>query len=211
MSQSVFAVKNSPQCNRLVLGGARPDTSITNAFNGTPIARELPPIILRRSEDDRACPTGDIGLLYGVGCLFVSAKARAKLGPFLDPVGQYINATSECGDYSLFNITALIDSLDVEHSSVEFWPASSPPARGQREIRYVRAYAFRMQLLDTAVLFKLPQFPLTHVFATDGFVKAFAEEDLTGLSFSKLWPLPTKDEIRGSCLERRRRKRKRPS
>jgi hypothetical protein len=155
-------------------------------FNGTPITCDLPKFRLIPNSDYDPLPSADFELLTGKPLL--SERAVNALADILDANGQLFRVDSSAGAYYLFNITTIIDALDHEHSQIKYWPRLKKDT-GPRRVDQVNRYAFHSNRLEAATIFKVPEYPLTSVYATDSFVDRVRKAGLLGFDFRLLWPL----------------------
>ena len=94
--------------------------------------------------------------------------------------GELLPLSCGEGEYYAFNVTTSIDALDESNSEVERFESSG-------RIMLVLKYAFFGVRLSGATIFKIPQFPRTHVYVTDKFRKIVINNHLTGFDFVNLW------------------------
>jgi len=104
-----------------------------------------------------------------------SRRAVDALRDFLEPNGELLPLISDVGEYYAYNITTIVDVLDVEHSVIK-------PI-------HIERYVFDPERLRDHTIFTIPQ---DHVsgFVTQQFVDRVEAAGLKGFDFVKLWPLP---------------------
>ena len=82
-------------------------------------------------------------------------------------------------DMYILNIVNLIDCLNESSSVIDYFETG--------RIMDIQTYAFFTENLKSTMLFKIPQFSRTEIFATDLFREKFLESSLTGLTFSQIY------------------------
>jgi hypothetical protein len=107
-----------------------------------------------------------------------SQRAKDLLGPHIDPLGQWLQL--ECGEapYWLFNITNVVNALDVKASEILYFDD------GQKVMR-IAQFCFRAERLQGQLLFKPPQ--RAYNLVTQDFVDLVYKYQLTGFMFRLLW------------------------
>lgn len=120
----------------------------------------------------------------GVSCFpAFSKRACDVLHKLLKNNGELLPLDSQDGQYYLFNITKVVDVLDIENSKCEFW--CDPPTTAID----IESYSFYGDKLNDLSIFRIYDNPM-EVFVTDEFVKTVQRNGLNGFSFKKVWPLP---------------------
>jgi hypothetical protein len=100
-------------------------------------------------------------------------------------------AIGKCGAQSrlpsnprnVFNITRIVDALDVDRSVCSFW--CDPPTTAVD----IEHFAFHTDALAGLSIFRLAHHVVRTV-VSDEFVRRVEEHALLGFQFKKLWPLP---------------------
>ena len=97
----------------------------------------------------------------------------------------------ECdeGDFFVYNVTRVLDALDEAASELRRFGRDR---RGR--VKTIVRHAFVPELV-TASIFRIPQKPL-RIYVTERFVDRVVAAELTGFSFSHVWPdlLPEEDD-----------------
>jgi hypothetical protein len=112
-----------------------------------------------------------------------SRRACDALRPFLEPNGELLPLNSAVGEYYFYNITRIVDALDVQDSICDFW--CDPPTTAT-DISY---FAFHRERLAGLSIFRIIEKPIFTI-VTDEFVKEVRRNRLNGFEFTKIWPLP---------------------
>ena len=159
------------------------DWEIIYQFNGTPIGprwRRLPvEPIDEEADTEQPLPPSDCPSLFP-GAPVLSRRACEILQPILQGNGELLPLECEEGDYSVFNVTRVVDALDETMSEIVRFPDG-------KKVMTVKRFAFISASLENIDVFKLPQLPLSRPFVTDRFVHAVRANGLTGFSFEWLW------------------------
>ncbi len=77
-------------------------------------------------------------------------------------------------------MTKVIDALDESNSEVIRFDGTS-------KVMHIGRYTFFREKLLDALIFKIPQFPASHVFVTDPFVDRVESTKLKGFWFPRVW------------------------
>jgi len=161
-----FNFLNDADCDRIIL---EKPTLLKHTWTPIPVRtmcrNELPP-----------CDTP--ALFPGVQ-LF-SPRALEVLGPLLEGNGEILPLDCDYGEYYLFNLTRVIDALDVERSDV----FRLSPGR----IGHVIRYEFFPERIGDATIFTIPQ-QFGRFYVTNRFTEAVEDAGLVGFLFDLLWPL----------------------
>jgi hypothetical protein len=157
-------------------------------------------------EDSPDKPSADCFLLYGLRTLMIRETATEALNEVLRSCGEFYPCATTEGRYFAFKVTQVIDALDYERSDIKF--GYSGKAKTKRP-RLVHQYCFKVERLNSAPIFMLPEFPVTNVYVTDTFRDHFIKAGLTGLLFDKLFPTPSAEQARIEAQEQHRAKRAR--
>lgn len=151
-------------------------------FDGTPIDKPWTPVEMEVFRDDnfnKNLPSSDFPALTKHIPVF-SNRAVKALEDILNENGELLPLNCAEGEYAAFNVTCMLDALDIEHSDLEFFKSSG-------RIMHVLKYEFLKDRLANYSIFKLPQLPLMRVFVTDKFVERVQEANLTGFDFRLIW------------------------
>jgi hypothetical protein len=165
------------------------DGAILEALAGMPVKHDWPTPTIRlfRESDffDGTVPVDFPLLIPGVPVF--SPQAVAALRDVLDMHGEVLPLACEDCDgrgYVAFNVTTVIDALDVPRSAVKFF-------RDGARVMHVTRYDFIPERLAGVAIFKLPQFVKGRVYVTDAFVQLVQDHGLTGFKFTPLWSTAT--------------------
>jgi hypothetical protein len=107
-----------------------------------------------------------------------SSRAMRALRDLLEGHGDILPTTIEGEKYFLFNVTKVIDALDEANSEVIRYVGTS-------KILRIPRYAFFVEELSEAAIFKIPHF--YRIFVTDQFVERVKSAGLKGFWFPRLW------------------------
>lgn len=112
---------------------------------------------------------------------FFSARAVDALRPLL--VGQVEVLPVDCkgGEFNFINVTRVIDAVDRGKTEYRRYDDGTI---GPGIVRYV----FRSEMLEDAVIFKIPDFKFSPVFVTTPFVQMVKANGLTGFALPERWP-----------------------
>lgn len=147
-------------------------------FDGTAIGRSWRPMKVEiDDEDPKDLALGDFGMPSSHIPVF-SKRAVDFLKEILTPNGEILPIQIQCGlgEYFAFNVTSVLDVLDVDASEIKYFSSG--------EIMAINRYKLRMvDRLRNATIFKLPQDALISVFVTETFVDAVREGKLSGFYF----------------------------
>ncbi len=125
-------------------------------------------------------PLGDrAGIDFNTDPMVLSRRALEVLVPSIGAFGQVLPLDFEEADYSLFNITNVIDALDVPRSDVAYFADGG--------FKRVKRYAFKPEAIRDQWIFKIPQQPGCFAFVTDRFVNLVKSAGLSGFGFDLLW------------------------
>lgn len=111
-----------------------------------------------------------------------SERACDALRELLKPNGELLPVRTESGSYFFYNVTTVVDVLDVKKSKCNFW--CDPPTTAV-SIDYFEFYSSKLKGLS---IFRIIDWP-TPVFVSRGFVDRVYEAGLNGFEFRKVWPL----------------------
>jgi hypothetical protein len=165
-------------------GSSTDDSDIIHRLAGSPAGQHWAPprvTLFRESDFFEGAPPCDFPRLEGVPVF--SVKAVDALRDVLEIHGEVLPLLCEdCEgrDYLAFNVTTVIDALDVPRSDVKFF-------RDGVRVMHVTRYEFIPERLAGVAIFKLPQFAKSTVYVTDAFVQQVQDHGLTGFKFTPLW------------------------
>jgi hypothetical protein len=125
-------------------------------------------------------PLGDrAGIDFKTDPMALNRRAVDVLSAQLSKAGQFLPLTFDEGEYSLFNITNVIDALDMEKSDIAYFKDGG--------FKRVLRYAFKPEVVKDEWIFKIPQQLKGYAFVTDRFVDLVNTAGLTGFGFELLW------------------------
>lgn len=125
-------------------------------------------------------PLGDrAGIDFKIDPMVLSRRAIDVLMPHICAFGQALPLHFEEAEYFLFNVTNVIDAVDIDASEVVRYPDGGL----SRIVRYV----FKPEVVRDQWIFKVPQQPKGFAFVTDRFVDLVKQHGLTGFGFKLLW------------------------
>ncbi len=144
---------------------------------------ELPPIEPMGGDLNEGLPLGDTAHL-AAGVAVFSEKAILALGDLLRPHGQVLPLKCKEGKFYAFNVTRVLDGLDLEKSSIERFPSSG-------RVMQVYRYVFKTDVIGGYPIFKIKYGPNSdllrgELFVSDEFVDRVKATGLTGFRFEKL-------------------------
>jgi hypothetical protein len=168
----------------LVSDGDRRMLNDPNQLNGLPtlIEQWVPwkiqrdytmPINLTKPLGDRA------GLDFETDPMVLSRRALDVLLPHIGSLGQVLPLDFDEAEYFLFNITNVVDALDIASSEVAYFKDGG--------LKWIKRYVFKPDAVRDQWLFKIPQKPTGFAFVTDRFVEVVQRAGLTGFGFELLW------------------------
>lgn len=129
-----------------------------------------------------------------------SERACKALRPVLEANGELLPLDSDTAQkYYFYNITTIVNALDHANSVAEF--SSDPPT----STKWIDYFAFHEEKLRGLSIFRLREYS-SEVMVTDEFVRQVEAAGLHGLSFTKIWPLPTGSNWRELASEQWRKR-----
>ena len=155
-------------------------TEFNRRFDGTPMKRPWTDVTIEWTDDQSQFPKPDFPQLSSTSIPIFSSRAIDALRDLLERNGEILPTTCGGDQLFFFNVTRVIDAFDESNSEVIRYRATS-------EIARVARYFFLEERLAGAVIFKIPQFPVSRVFVTDPFVERVRSTGLTGFWFPRLW------------------------
>jgi hypothetical protein len=153
------------------------DWEVTHKFDGTPqgASWEPPKVEVYVDDGNRGLAEGDFPHLFGHLPVFSDAAAK-KLEPILSGNGEFLRLTGKQPEYVAFNVTNMIDGLNVERSEIVYFPSG--------KVLDIKRFVFDAGKISTSVMFKIPQMPLAYVFVTETFVSLVRDSNLRGFLFT---------------------------
>lgn len=147
---------------------------------GPPVGDRWMPVGIRIARPKRAAaaPLPDF---LGV-TPFVPAfgeRAVEALRDLLEANGELLPLRCEQGDYYAFNVTRLVEALDVERSAFRRFPDG--------RIQEIERHVFMPERIRPFPIFKLPHQRRSSVYVTDEFARRAAAAALTGMSLREVW------------------------
>jgi hypothetical protein len=177
---------NSKFCRMMLCNDRdRSELNNTDLFNGRAIdSQAWKPWAIQRADttpNNLRKPLGDrAGLDFKTDPMLLSSKAIQILGPHISKFAQLLPLSCDDYQYSLCNVTNVVDALDEVGSDVWRFPSSG-------RIGNVKKYVFRRNEVNDEWIFKIPQQPKGYAFVTDRFVELVSVSGLTGFEFELLW------------------------
>jgi len=104
-----------------------------------------------------------------------SKRTVLAINDLLRSRGELYPLICDEGDYYAFNVTNVVDALDLEDSEIKYF-------RDGRIMRILH-HKFRTEKLIGQHIFKIPQTPLMDVFVTQDFVSRVENANLLGFKF----------------------------
>jgi hypothetical protein len=111
-----------------------------------------------------------------------SRRACESLREFLLPNGELLPVKSERGEFYFYNLTTVVDTLDVERSRCNFWPSRPMTAFS------VEHFEFHASRLKGLSIFRIIDWPQVTLVSRE-FVDRVHDQGLNGFRFRKVWPL----------------------
>ena len=115
--------------------------------------------------------------------MIFSAAAQHALARHLSHCGQFLEITSDVGEFAAYRLVQLRDVLDLDNCTARWMPT----ADGDRTLDSVQLYAFFTDMLDFAGMFRIPQ--EHRIFVLQEFVDIVETRNLTGFAFQRVWPM----------------------
>lgn len=151
-------------------------------FDGQPLATRWSPVDVEVVDDvsfSRQLPPSDFPSLLAPHIPVFSEAAITALRDFLDGNGEILPLKCSEGTYFVFNVTRVVDVLDVEHSQFQRLASG--------RILDITSHEFHADRVDALTIFKLPQLHRSYVYVTDPFVQRVRERGLTGFAPRLVW------------------------
>ena len=158
--------------------------SLNESFRGEsfPMEQWVPFKIIRSpsTPGNLTKPLGDrAGIDFKTDPMVLSRRALEVLLPHIGAFGQVLPLSFDEAEYSLFNITNVVDGLDIASSEVAYFADGG--------FKRAKRYAFKPEVVRDQWIFKIPQRLGGFAFVTDRFVQAVQDAKLTGFGFDLLW------------------------
>jgi hypothetical protein len=168
----------------LVLEHGQDADQLIDWFKGQPIGSSWRSLAVKvlRDQSHRDRPPSDFPSFGGVVPVF-SQHAVEALYDLLQRNGEILPLICQEGVYFAFNVTRLVDALDMNASEFKYFKSTG------RIMRIVR-HEFDAEKLGAESIFKIPQVPEGYVFVTDEFVRRVQEAGLVGFDFRRVWSGP---------------------
>jgi hypothetical protein len=106
-----------------------------------------------------------------------SQRGKEILGPHIDHLGQWLTLESDEAPYWAFNITNVVDVLDVPKSKLAFYDDGG--------LMSIYEHAFHAERLQGQLMFRTPDD--LHEYVTQPFIDLVYKHQLTGFKFLHLW------------------------
>lgn len=146
---------------------------LVGQFDGTPITNWQP---FRVEYEDDSLPRGDFPSIMLPHIPVFSGRAAEELAAVLSNSGQVLPLKCDDAKYFAFNVTLLLDALNVNTSEIVRFPSG--------RIMNVKSYVLEEKYLGSAPIFKLPETALMDVFVNDEFLRLVQKANLRGFSFT---------------------------
>ena len=135
--------------------------------------RKVIPDVVRKKPN-----LGDITECLGIPVF--SKNAIEKLYDLIKDDVEFLPLDCDEGDFSMINVTTVLDAIDYEKSDFERFKSSG-------RIMYFEKYVFREDVVKGHNIFKIVDENLNPVFVSDDFVKAVRKNRLKGFRFAFKW------------------------
>ncbi|MHC1724976.1 MAG: DUF1629 domain-containing protein [Syntrophobacteraceae bacterium] len=137
------------------------------------IVPEMEAII--ENERDAKLPLGDCPHLASHIPVF-SLKAMTALEPLVRQYGEFLKLAMKEQELYAFNVTKVVDALDMEMSDFKTFDDSS-------RIMYLKKIVLKEDVVQGLPIFKLIQMPLMDVYVNADFAEVVKKNGLKGFSF----------------------------
>lgn len=148
---------------------------------GTPLLGTWTPIrvvLISEAESGDALKHADMPW-NSEGVLIMRPKAVSVLSDLCERDGELLPLVCEDQEFMAWNVTTVLDALDLENSVVSRFPNSG-------HVSWVDKYAFKPEQVAGRAAFRVPELPPV-IFVTEAFVKRVGEAGLTGTGFRLVW------------------------
>lgn len=117
----------------------------------------------------------------GANFLMVNNKILSCLNNIWDKDVEILPMLYEGDDeYSLVNIYRVVNCIDFELSEYKLYKACD-------EIQKMKKYILKPETLDEVIIFRMDKYINGNIFATDKFKEVIEKNNISGLSFCKVW------------------------
>ena len=150
-------------------------------FDGRPMAGgwTSPPVkALTETQVDRRLPWCDFPSLSGSMPIF-SKNALDALLPLIKDCGEIYRLDFPEREYFLFNVTRIVDALDLERSEIK-WFSCEP-----KKILNVRKHVLKEAMVGEVPIFRLRHYSVSRFYVTDVFRDWVERHELTGFLFGE--------------------------
>jgi hypothetical protein len=134
--------------------------------------------LVKEDEQGRQLRFSDIPWL-GTHAPVLRETGSCALGSALLTDGELLPLWCDDAELTVFNVTTVLDALDLDRSDVVRFPSSG-------RIMMVRSHAFR-RIPSGIRAFKVPELLRGPVFVTEEVVAAASDADLRGVGFQLIW------------------------
>jgi hypothetical protein len=126
-------------------------------------------------------PEADISFIGVSGPITVNAKARDALSDLLEQSGELLPLKSKEGEYSIHNVTEVIDAFDLEQGAYHW-------SRGVENIAMSipKIFSFKADAIGDRPAFR-HTYSKSQMYYTDIFKQRVEEAGLTGVIFQLIW------------------------
>lgn len=118
-------------------------------------------------------------------------KAAEALEAMLTQYGDLIQITANGEPAFIYNVTNLLDALDLKASDIARFPDSG-------DVMHVRRYEFLPTVIRDSDIFKVSGLRSSPTFLSERFVREWDAHGLTGLVFRNLWSSNDRCDCYGS-------------
>lgn len=157
-------------------------------FDGAPIGKAWVPVsvkLFREATSFQHERPGDFPYLTA-GVPVFTPKSLNALADLLEPHGEILPLQSDDGLFFAYNVTRVIDCLDVDNSQVKRF--------SDGDIMHVQQYTFFPERITGIPIFKIPQLSRAYVFVTAEFLRRVEDHALSGFRFKPLWSSPQRQD-----------------
>lgn len=154
-----------------------------NIFDGNPLLNQWTPVhaeLKREAVNGKALLPTDMPYL-GKGYFAVQDRFLSKWDAICKGSYEKLRLLSEDGDFSLINITNVIDCLDLKNMNYKVYKGN------KTRIQKVDKFIFVKKQIENEVVFKIQNYSIGHIFCTDIFKNQMEKEGIKGLHYEKVW------------------------
>jgi hypothetical protein len=176
----VYDLKAGSDFQSLTLQDQEQWTTLAN-LDGTSRAAGWIPLRVAPIRDTRRearLPKSDFPTLAPYAPVF-SRRASEALFEVLDPYGEWLPLESADGDYVLFNVTSVLNALDLDESTYTLYPSGG--------INRILTYQFLLPAIDGCAIFRLPRSQSLQILVTERVIERVQAAGLMGFRFDELW------------------------